>query len=104
MAFLESGEILSVLSVAVSAIVSFLAARFYSGRWVEMSRRLREHSVKLTDGVLKPWRSKADEYCKIDATYSSDAGKIVGIEPQDPNNLEFYDAARSHLEMKYPKS
>lgn len=99
---MDFGEVLSILSVVASIVTSFLVARFYSERWVEMAERRREHSVKLNDAVLKPWKNKVEEYCKIDAMYSSDIDKIIGVEPKDPVDLEFYDAARSHLKLKNP--
>jgi len=99
---MELAEILSILSLVASPIVSFLVARFYGERWVETARRRREHSVKLNEGVLKPWISKVGEYCKIDAVYSRETDQMMGVEPKDPTDLEFFNAARSHLELKYP--
>ena len=65
-------------------------------------RRRREHSIKLKNEVLRPWLSKVEEYCKIDAAYSYVAHKMVGVEPKDPTQLEFFDIAKSHFESKYP--
>jgi hypothetical protein len=72
------------------------------GAAIEIARIRREHSIKIKDGALKPWLSKIEEYCKIDAVYSKDSDKMVGVEPNDPTNLEFFDVTKSHLETKYP--
>jgi len=90
-----------LISFIVSLAVSILAGRFYGPRWVEKWRNRREHSVKLKDEVLKPWLTKIEEYCKIDAIYSSNADKMVSVEPKDPTDLEFFDVTKSHLESKY---
>lgn len=86
----------------IGAIISALATIFYGERRVETLRRRREHSIKLNDGVLKPWLSNVRVYCKIGETYSFDVHKIVGLEPKDPTDLEYFDVAKSHLESKYP--
>jgi len=58
--------------------------------------------LKLMNEVLKPWLAKiGEEYCRVDAVYSPELDKMVGVEPRDPTNLEFFDAARNHLETKY---
>lgn len=47
---MELSEIIAVLSLGVSLTslaVSFLIAKFYGERWVEMARRRREHSSDL---------------------------------------------------------
>jgi len=74
---------------------------FYGERWVEASRRRREHSIRLNDGVFKPWLSKVEEYCKNDAVYFKNSDKMVGVEPKNPTDLEFFDEAKNHLETKY---
>jgi hypothetical protein len=86
----------------IGAIISALATIFFGERRVETLRRRREHSMKLNDGVLKPWLSKVGEYCKIGATYSCDVHKIVGLKPNDPTELAYFDVAKSHLETRYP--
>jgi len=104
---MQFSEIIAVLSLGVSLTslaVSFLIAKFYGERWVEMARRRREHSIKLKEEVLKPWLTKiGEEYCKIDVVYSHHFDRIVGVEPKDPTDLEFFDVAKSHLESKYPE-
>jgi len=72
------------------------------GAWIELLGLRKEHSIKIKDEALKPWLSKVEEYCKIDVTYSYDVHKMVGVEPRDPTDLEFFDVAKSHLETKYP--
>lgn len=90
-----------IISVIGSAITSFLVAKYYGERWVETRRIRMEHSVRLKDDFFKPWLSKIgeynDEYCKIDALYSREIGKMVSLKPRDPDNLQFYEEARSHL-------
>jgi len=61
----------------------------------------REHSMKIKDEALKPWLTNAGNYCKIDTVYSEDADKMVGVEPKDPIDLDFFEFAESHLESKY---
>jgi len=85
----------------IGAIISALATIFYGERRVETLRRRREHSIKLKDEVLKPWLSKVGKYCKIGAVYSYDVHKMVGVEPKDPIDLEFFDVVKNHLETKY---
>ena len=70
------------------------------GTEIEIARR-REHSIKIKDEALKPWLSKVGEYCKIGVVYSYDVHNIVGLEPKDPTDLEFFDVAKSHLETEY---
>jgi len=86
----------------IGAIISALATIFYGERRVDTLRRRREHSIKLNDEVFKRWLEKVGDYSKIDVAYSKDIGKIVGVEPKDPTDLEFFDVAKSHLESKYP--
>jgi len=93
----------AIAGAIIGAMISSLAVMFYGERWVETLRRRREHSIKLKDDVLKPWLAKIGEYCKIDAVYSRDVDKMVGVEPQDPTDLEFFDVAKSHLESKHPE-
>lgn len=92
----------AIVGAIIGAIISAFAVMFYGERWVETSRRRREHSIKLKDEVLKPWLSKVGEYCKIDAAYSHDVHKMVDVEPKDPTDLEFFDVAKNHLDSKYP--
>ena len=40
-----------VISVASSAVTSFLVAKYYGERWVEKRRRRMEHSIRLKDGM-----------------------------------------------------
>lgn len=72
------------------------------GAGIELTRIRQEHSIKIKDEALKPWLAKVGEYCKIEAVYSKDADRMVGIEPNDPSDLNFFDVAKSHLESKYP--
>jgi len=93
----------AIAGAIIGAIISALAVMFYGERWVENLRRRREHSIKLKDEVLKPWLAKIGEYCKINAVYSRNDDKIVGAEPKDSTDLEFFDVVKSHLESKYPE-
>ncbi len=68
----------------------------------ELVKIRREHSIKIMDEAFKPWLNKVSEYCKIGVSYSYSVHKIVGLEPQDPTELEYFDVAKSHLESKYP--
>jgi len=68
---------------------------------IERDRRRQRHSEKIKDEALIPWVSKAKEYCKIDAIYSKDKGKMIGVQSEDPTDLEFFDVAKNHLESKY---
>jgi hypothetical protein len=86
-----------IISIIGSAITSFLVAKYYGERWVETRRSRMEHSTRLKDDFFKPLIEKIGEYCKIDAQYSKEIGKIVALEPREPNNLQFYDEAVSHL-------
>lgn len=95
-------EILTVIiSVAGSAVTSFLVAKYYGERWVETRRCRMEHSTKLKDGFFKRWLEKIgenkDQYCEIGARYSKKTGRMVPLKPQEPKDLEFYDEAMSHL-------
>jgi len=89
-----------IISVIGSALISFLVAKFYGERWVEIRRSRMEHSLKLKDGFFKPWLEKIgeynDEYCKIDARYSKEMGKMVSLKPREPDNLGFYSEAMNH--------
>jgi hypothetical protein len=91
----------TIISLAGSALISFLVAKYYGERWVETRRRKREHSAKLVDSFFKPLLNKIgeynDEYCKIDAFYSREMGKFVPTQPRDPEDLQFYEEAMSHL-------
>lgn len=86
----------------IGAIISAIVTMRFGERWVETFRIRREHSIKLNEGFLKPWLSKIKEYSKIDAAYSKDSDKMVGVEPEYPTDLNFFDEAKSHLETKYP--
>lgn len=102
---MEFVGIISWLSLVVSfsaVLVAFLVARFYGERWVEMSRIRREHSMILSDRVLRPWIENINKYCKIDAKYSEDDDRMMGVEPTDPADLEFFDVGKSHMESGYP--
>ena len=72
------------------------------GAAIEIVRIRREHSKKIKDGALKPWQTNIEHYCKIDVAYSKDVDKMVGVEPKDPTDLEYFDVAKSHLKSKYP--
>jgi len=87
-----------VISVIGSAVTSFLVAKYYGERWVEKRRNRMEHSVRLKDDFFKSWLSQIDEYCKIDALYSNKIGGMVASQPKEPNDLQFYNEARSHLD------
>ena len=91
----------AVISGIISFVVGFLAAKFYGPRWVELSKRRRDHSVILNKEVFKPWLAKLEEYCEVGAVFDLDIDKLVGIEPKDPTDLEFFVEAKSHLESKY---
>lgn len=91
----------AVISGIISFVVGFLAAKFYGPRWVELSKRRRDHSVTLNNEVLKPWLVKLEEYCEVGAVFDLDVDKLVGIEPKDPTDLEFFVEAKNHLESKY---
>lgn len=91
----------AVISGIISFVVGFLAAKFYGPRWVELSKRRRNHSVILNNEVFKPWLAKLEEYCKVGAIFDLDVDKLVGIEPKDPTNLKFFVEAKSHLESTY---
>jgi hypothetical protein len=87
-----------IISLVGSVITSFVVAKYYGARWVETRRSKMEHSVKLNDSFFKPWLGKIgehnDEYCKIDAFYSREIGKVV---PSKPRDLQFHEEAMSHL-------
>lgn len=85
----------------IGAIISSLATIFFGERRVETLRRRREHSIKLNDGVLKPWL-KLQDYCKTGALYDHKAARMVEIEPKDPTDLEFFNEVKSHLKSNYP--
>lgn len=91
----------AVISAIISFVVGFLAAKFYGPRWVERSKRHRDHSVILNNDVFKPWLAKLEEYCEVGAVFDFNVDKLVAIEPKDPANLEFFAEAKSHLESKY---
>lgn len=94
-----------IISLIGSAVISVLVAKYYGERWVETRRSRMEHSVKLKDDFFKSWLSKiggySDEYhkiyCKIGTQYSKEIGKMVPLEPEEPDNLQFYDEAVSHM-------
>lgn len=90
-----------IISLVGSAVTSFAVAKYYGERWVETRRSKKEHSVKLSDSFFKPWLSKIgeynDEYCKIDAFYSREIGKVFPLKPRDPKDLQFHEEAMSHL-------
>jgi len=87
----------------IGAIISSLATVFFGERRVETLRRRRDHSIKLNDGVLKPWISKLQDYCKSGrAIYNHEVTRIVENKPKDPTDSEFFTEAKSHLESNYP--
>lgn len=86
----------------IGAIISALATIFYGERRVEKLRIRREHSTKINDEVLKKWLENVEEYTKLGAEYSRDTDGMVGIEPKDPMDLDFFDVTQTHLEQKYP--
>lgn len=99
--FVSIPGISTVINVIVSAATSFLVAKYYGERWVETRKSRKEHSVRLKDDFFKIWLSKIgeynDEYCKIGAQYSKKIGKMVPLEPKEPDNIQFYGEAMSHL-------
>lgn len=104
---MDIGQILYFLGAIlgggiIGAIISSLATIFFGERRVETLRRRREHSIKLNDGVFKPWLSKLQDYCKIGAVYDHEATRMVDIKPKDPTDLEFFKESKSHLESNYP--
>lgn len=74
---------------------------YHGERWVETRRIRMKHSVKLKDDFFKSWLSKIgeynDEYCKIDAQYSKEIDIMVPLKPKEPDNLQFYNEATSHM-------
>lgn len=76
-------------------------SEYYDERSVETSRSRMKHSVKLKDDFFKTWLSRIgeynDEYCKIDAQYSKEIDKMVPLKPKEPDNLQFYKEATSHM-------
>lgn len=95
-------DVLTVfISLAVSVATSFVVAKYYGERWVETRRSRMEHSIRLNDSFFKPLLGKIgdynNEYCKIDAFYSREIGKVVPSKPRDPKDLQFYEEAMSHL-------
>jgi len=99
---MESDQIiLSIITVIISMVASMLTARLYSPRWAELAKARREHSKKLNDEVFKPWKQNWEKYCKVDITYSKSEGRLVGREPTDPRDLQFFEEATSHLQLKY---
>jgi len=91
----------ALLSLMVSASTGFLVSKYYGERWVEKRRSRMEHSIRLKDGFFKPWLEKIgehnDEYCKIGAQYSKELGKMSPLKPREPDNIQFYEEAMSHL-------
>jgi hypothetical protein len=99
---MESDQIiLSIITVIISMVASMLTARLYGPRWAELAKARREHSKKLNDEVFKPWKQNWEKYCKVDITYSKSEGRLVGREPTDPRDLQFFEEATSHLQLKY---
>jgi len=99
---MESDQIiLSIITVIISMVASILTARLYGPRWAELAKARREHSKKLNDEVFKPWKEHWEKYCKVDITYSKSEGRLVGKEPTDPRDLQFFEEAASHLQSKY---
>lgn len=89
-----------LIPIAVSAVTSFLVAKYYGERWVYTRQSRKEHSIMLKDEFFKPWMEKIgehNEYCKIDVYYSIEIGKMVPLPPKEPNNLKFYSEAINHL-------
>lgn len=98
---LNLGESLRALVKKIKIIPK--SRREASDNQPELGRRRQDHSIKIKDEALKPWLAKIEEYAKIDALYSKDKDKIVGSEPTDPTDLDFFDVAKSHLETRYPE-
>jgi len=93
--------ILSIITVIISLLGSMLIARLYGPRWAELAKARREHSKKLNDEVFKPWKKDWEKYCKVEITYSKSEGGLVGKEPTDPRDLQFFEEATSHLQSQY---
>lgn len=70
---------------------------------IEKQRIRRVHSEKINDGALKPWLEKVADYCKIKVVYSKELDKMIALRPNDPTDLDYFYAAKSHLESKYPE-
>lgn len=90
----------TLLSLIVSVVTTLLVSKYYGEHWVEIGRRRKEHSVALKDSFFKPWLDKitdGKDYCKIDAYFSKELGKMAALQPRDPSDLQFYDEAMSHL-------
>jgi len=99
---MESDQIiLSIVTVLISVFASILTARLYGPRWAELSKARREHSKKLTDEVFIPWKKDWRKYCEVDVTYSRSEDRLVGKEPTDPTDLQFFEEAKSHLQSQY---
>lgn len=86
-----------IISSIISVLTSFLVAKYYGERWVETRRSRKEHSVKIKDDFFKPWLDKLSEYCKLDAYFSKEKGTMVAFVPLEPNDLQYYDEGKAHL-------
>lgn len=101
MASMNESILTVLISLVGSFVISLFVAKYYGERWVETRRSRVEHSYKLKDHFFKPWLEKISqfriEYCGIDAKYSIEKGKMVPLKPTEPDNLEFFTEAMSHL-------
>jgi hypothetical protein len=90
-----------LVPIIVSAITSFIVAKYYGERWVETRHSRREHSLVLKDEFFKPWLEKigehTDAYCSIDVRYSKKTEKMVALPPREPDDLKFFAEATHHL-------
>jgi len=89
-----------VISLIGSFAISFFVAKYYGERWVETRRSKMDHSVRLKDDFFTPWLKAIGEnndYCKFDSIYSKEISKMIPLQVREPDNLQFYEEAMSHL-------
>jgi len=99
MSILESALVAGVVSVLLSAVVTF----FLGERWVEKKRRMHEHALRLNDSSIKYWIKNIDELCPLGAHYDNEWDlKVVGNEVKKFESLPYSEFIESHIRTGYP--
>lgn len=106
-----AGIVVTVVSIIVSAIVSYLVARHYGSRWVYERQALRDHAMALV-GDIQGWAHSIKGHTEIGLSYTeygpegqsgirrSPTGFNV-LEASDPP-LRYVKQLREHFNTGYP--
>ena len=90
-------------SALVSAVISAVVAWFSGDRWVEMSRRRRDHSLQLRNESFGYWYENIGDFFVKGVEYDHEMGVFKGLEPKTMADLPYPHFLQSHIKSGYPE-